>query len=190
MKFKEFKKKQSDITHLVDGSSVNKNSGIIDLIGDIDWLNSVLGLIVSLLDKENSELSDKEVRYKISGVIGILKKIQAHLMFIGSDVGKGCKKGLYITDDDIKWLEKIIDDFYLIPVHQFIIPGGSIHSSLIHVARSICRSVERKMYDFDKIDKDIKYMDRLSDFLFVLALYINQILGMDELVMDFDRKRS
>jgi len=185
MKFKVFHNGVHDITYLLDHSMVKKSSFIIKLLGAIDELNSYVGMAKSFL-QENSVDNNK-----IKEVIDTLSTIQRHLFYIGSDVGQGKDiKWTYIKKEDINWLEDNIDRFYVKKINYFIYPGGSKTSSVLHVCRSISRVVEEDLVEIQDLSLDSLYMNRLSDLFFVLALYVNDLLGIKEEKVIFEREKT
>ena len=155
-------------TSLVGGSRVSKCNDIIDAIGNVDELNALLGLVVCDLKKP---------------FISTLKGIQNDLFDIGADLATPMnKKGtvLRINKDYIVYLEKEIDKINnnLPPLNSFILPGGSKISSIIHLARTVNRRCERsvvKLNEKQKVNIEVlKYLNRLSDYLFVLARALNK----------------
>ena len=155
-------------TSLVGGSRVSKSNDIIDAIGNVDELNALLGLAVCDLKKP---------------FISILKNIQNDLFDIGADIATPInKKGtvLRINKNYIFYLEKEIDKINnnLPTLNSFILPGGSKISSIIHLARTVNRRCERsivKLNDKQKVNIEVlKYLNRLSDYLFVLARILNK----------------
>ena len=162
-------------TSLLGGSRVQKNHPRIEAYGTIDELNSYLGFAIS--SNSNEAINKK------------LFEIQNHLFIIGSHLAKESDKDFplpQIKETAILDLEKEIDkmESSLEPLKTFILPGGHPVSSLIHIARCICRRAERccvnlnQQQDFPMI---IKYLNRLSDFLFVLSRYINYLNQQKEI---------
>ena len=155
-------------TSLVGGSRVSKSNAIIDAIGNVDELNALLGLVVCDLKKP---------------FISTLKDIQNDLFDIGADLATPInKKGtaLRINKDYIVYIEKEIDKINnnLPPLNSFVLPGGSKISSIIHLARTVNRRCERsvvKLNEKQKVNIEVlKYLNRLSDYLFVLARALNK----------------
>ena len=143
-----------------------KCEGLVDVYGSIDELNSWVGLI------------DAKLKFSLS-------KIQSDLLTIGSALAGG-KTNLTFLESRIKEMEKQIDvmDKQLPKLTNFILPGGSELAAQIHIARSICRRVERQLVALAQrqfIDPvTIKYLNRLSDLLFVLARFINKKENVEE----------
>ncbi len=159
-----------------------KDEDIFKAIGDIDELNSYLGLVVSVAKEINPE--------KLVKVINALITIQKDLFKIGGMVNsygsKFYEKIEKISDKDLEKLEQFISDFSenLEELKSFILPGGSILASHLHVARTICRRAERSyvtLYRGKKYPKTIlTYLNRLSTLLFVIARHVNQLLGFED----------
>ncbi len=166
-------------TSLIGGTKVPKNHIRIESYGTVDELNSYIGLV-------NDYLTDEKTK-------ATLKEIQDRLFTIGSSLACDPDKesGLKIPDlkeSDVVLLEKEIDAMNeVLPVMKsFILPGGSVAVSTAHVARCVCRRAERACVNLQQQDEFveplvIKYLNRLSDHLFVLARYIGHISGVDEI---------
>ncbi len=166
-------------TSLIGGTKVPKSNIRIEAYGTIDELNSFIGLTA---DQFNDEASKK-----------ILKEIQDRLFTIGSSLACDPEKEsqLKIPDlkeTDIELLEKEIDSMneQLAPMKSFILPGGHVAISTAHVTRCVCRRAERicvNMQEHDLFVEPlvIKYLNRLSDYLFMLARYMGHTLGVDDI---------
>ena len=152
-------------TSLFGGERVKKHHLSIQAYGTVDELNSWIGLI-----KDNIENKEAE----------ILVKIQEELFTIGSYLATGDNEKMMVhlpklEDGPISELEKSIDDMQeILPeMKNFILPGGHSISSYCHLARCVCRRAERLTIETAEIQKVnpiiIKYLNRLSDFLFVMA---------------------
>ena len=155
------------LTSLGDGSRVRKSNVRIKAYGDIDEANSSLGICVY---------------YSNKNLKNILLEIQNHLFDIGADLcfPEKSKKYVTISSDKINFLENEIDHMNkdLDKLQSFILPGGSKISSFLHLSRSLVRRAERSIIDLnnkEKVSTDIiKYVNRLSDFLFVAARFENR----------------
>jgi len=157
-------------TGLIGGTRVPKDHIRIDAYGTVDELNSLLGVVTD-------QLGDVAINDWIL-------EIQDRLFTVGSslatDPGKDTKMKLPdLHESDVTWLEQQIDemDKVLPPMKSFILPGGHIAASHAHVARCVCRRAERVCVHMQNNDEFVaevvlKYLNRLSDFLFVLARYI------------------
>ncbi len=166
-------------TSLIGGARVSKSHIRLDAYGTIDEVNSVLGVV-------RSELPDQEK----AAIDTILARIQSELFNLGSQLA--CEdeamraKLPFIGEDSILALEKQMDDYsqVLKPLKNFILPGGSRAASHAHVARTVCRRAERlcvALADNGEADEiNVRYVNRLSDFLFVLARYLNHLMKIDE----------
>jgi cob(I)alamin adenosyltransferase len=159
-------------TGLGDGSRVDKFSPRIEGLGSIDELNSVIGIIIS------EQISATES--------GWLKKIQHDLFDIGGELS--IPDLIKLTMIKVQFLESNIDKMNkeLPPLKEFILPGGSKISAYTHLARTICRRVERNLFELNQRDKvnevSLKYINRLSDFLFVLARHFNKSKNIEDIL--------
>jgi cob(I)alamin adenosyltransferase len=163
-------------TSLIGGTRVPKHHIRIEAYGTVDELNSFIGLI------RDQDIND---HYK-----AILIETQDRLFTIGSllasDPVKSKMKVPQIKEDDVVLLEKEIDAMNeLLPeMRSFVLPGGHTTVSFCHLARCVCRRAERntiKLSEMEKVDEIIiKYLNRLSDYLFVLSRKLAQDLGAKE----------
>ncbi|MBN7815943.1 cob(I)yrinic acid a,c-diamide adenosyltransferase [Algoriphagus pacificus] len=163
-------------TSLLGGKRIPKSDLRIDAYGTIDELNSFVGLV-----------RDQEVNSKRSEV---LKEIQDRLFTIGADLatvpGKDKVKKPDLHEEDVELLENEMDkmEALLPPLTAFILPGGNQSVSFCHVARTVCRRAERivvELASYEPVsDLVIQYLNRLSDFLFVLGRSMSQELGAEE----------
>ncbi len=157
-------------TSLGDGSRLPKFHLRVAAYGSIDEANSVLGVAIL-------HVTDHEV-------LELMRHIQNDLFDVGADLCQperpgAAKPSLRITEEQVTWLEKQIDHFNadLQPLTSFVLPGGSPASAHMHLARTITRRAER---DVVRLSAEgpvnpavLRYVNRLSDFLFVLARYLN-----------------
>lgn len=163
-------------TGLFGGARVPKYDLRIEAYGTIDELNSYIGLI------RDQDLNTKTIE--------ILLEIQDRLFTIGSILAaQPGKKNLSVPSlvkEDIELLEKEIDsmDTQLPPMKNFILPGGHSTVSFIHISRCVCRRAERLTVHLsadNEVDSlIIKYLNRLSDYLFTLARLVGKDLGASE----------
>jgi len=157
-------------TSLIGGTRVPKHHIRIEAYGTVDELNSFIGLIRDQDIKEH---------YK-----EILIEIQDSLL--ASDPVKSKMKVPQISEEDVILLEKEIDTMNeeLPEMRSFVLPGGHSTVSYCHLARCVCRRAERntiKLAELDKVDEIIvKYLNRLSDYLFVLSRKLSKDLGAKE----------
>ena len=164
-------------TGLSDGSRVSKRHSRITAIGDVDELNSVIGIILT------EELGD-DIR-------DILTSIQHHLFNLGGELslpGYDLIKQPHVT-----YIEKQLDTLNenLSPLKDFILPGGTLAAAFTHQARCVCRRAERSLValqDQETVSEiAIQYLNRLSDFLFVLARHINKQSGQADVLWQSDK---
>jgi cob(I)alamin adenosyltransferase len=157
----------SGITRLGDNTKALKTDLRIEAYADVDEANSAIGVAIAL-----GELKKESVK--------ILLKIQNDLFDVGADVATPLDSNvsqLRVTPEYILWLENNIDTINssLPPLNSFILPGGSKGSSLLHMARTVTRRAERSVWtalEKHKIcmtDLPPKYLNRLSDLLFVMS---------------------
>ena len=157
-------------TGMADGTRKNKSDDLLNTIGELDELNSWMGKIISL-----DEIKiDKQV----------LIDIQHCLFEIGGSLSTGTEGSL--NSDDIETLEVAINTYNtkLPELDNFILPGGHESSADIHITRAVCRRCERSMVkikDSNNLSKyNLIYINRLSDFLFILASTVNLREGIRE----------
>ena len=165
-------------TTLIGGTRVPKSHLRIESYGTVDELNSFIGFLDDQLTDERSKKT--------------LKEIQDRLFTIGSslacDPDKEPKMKLPdLKEEDVQLLESEIDEMnkVLKPMKSFILPGGSMAVSSAHIARCVCRRAERicvNMLEHEMFIDPlvVKYLNRLSDHLFVLARYIAYLTGVSE----------
>jgi len=166
------------LTSLIGGVRVPKNHIRIESYGTVDELNSYLGMIGDMAN-------DSRVQEWI-------REIQDRLFTIGSALATSPEKEVKMKlpdlhAEDVSWLEAQIDKMNeeLPEMRSFILPGGHIASSTAHVARCVCRRAERICVAMHEQNEEVpelalQYLNRLSDFLFVLARYIVHINGGEE----------
>ena len=165
-------------TGLADGSRVDKFHARIESLGNIDELNSVIGILLT-----EKLPDDKKI---------ILEKVQHDLFDIGGELS--IPNHIKIDDKKIDFLENKLDAMNneLESLKEFILPGGSKASSYCHLARTVCRRVERSLFNLAQTDKvneaSLKYINRLSDMLFVLARFLNKINHFNDVFWKKDTK--
>lgn len=165
-------------TGLGDGTRVAKDSLRVHAMGDVDELNSVLGLLLT-------EPVSAEVRT-------CLTRIQHDLFDMGGEL---CMPGhAMIKPERVTALETILDAWneHLSPLKEFILPGGSKAASYCHLARTVCRRAERVMHTLNAQEAltavSLQYINRLSDLLFVLCRKLNQEAGVPDVLWQNDYK--
>lgn len=162
-------------TSLLGGTKVSKGELRIESYGTVDELNANLGLLKDVLEGESKDQ---------------IRLIQDNLFTIGaqlaSDPDKSKAKIPELTDQHVINLENYIDnmDEKLPELRSFVLPGGHIHVSYCHISRAVCRRAERiitRLADQSFVDElVIRYMNRLSDYLFVLSRKMALDLGAKE----------
>jgi len=164
-------------TGLLGGKRLPKNHIRIESYGSVDELNSWIGLLRDLTDFPKVE--------------GILEEIQNKLFVIGSELASDPEKKwdfATVQEEDVQVLEKEIDRMEndLPALKNFLLPGGHTVVSNCHIARCVCRRAERNVVALDQTNDEIsplliQYLNRLSDYLFVLSRWIGQKLGAKEI---------
>ena len=176
-------------TSLFGGARVPKSHIRVEAYGTVDELNSYIGLLKDLIETP---------QYK-----AVLKEIQDRLFTIGSILATEPSKQMKTPDlknEDIQFLENEIDtmDVQLPPLKNFILPGGHSTVSFCNIARTVCRRAERLVINLVLLEKEegqlinphnelgqalsIQYLNRLSDYLFILGRKIAKDLGAEEIL--------
>ena len=143
---------------------ISKSSAIVDVVGELDELNSLIGMCKSYVKKKENHI--------------VLESIQSDLFKIGAEIGYPSSK-ISLSDNKVKVIERIIDSLNedLPKLNDFILPGGSYLASGMHLCRSVCRRVERKIVKLNEtvIIREIvlSYINRLSDLFFIYARYFS-----------------
>ncbi len=165
-------------TGMADGSRVAKDDLLVHVIGEVDELNSQLAVVVC----------------HVPDVFGeSISVIQNELFNVGAELTMG---QAMLKQENINWLEKNLDELNqsLTPLKEFILPGGGLAASHCHVARAICRRAERSLVSLNKKNELnsylLAYINRLSDYLFVLARAISKAEGKDEAYWQSNRMNS
>ncbi len=146
----------------------------MEAYGEVDELNSLIGFVRSFIEDERMD--------------SMLREIQNDLFKVGSDLATPMdfERAIRVSPDMVDKLERWIDELNasLEPLKDFILPSGSRAGSLLHYARTVCRRAERRVVALMKEEEinppSLKYLNRLSDFLFVLARYVNKLDGQKE----------
>ena len=171
------------MTSLCDGSRLSKDDMRIEAYGTLDELNANIGLLISLLQADTLKEEDAVVN-----PIGILVAIQEELFVIGGQLAcADIKEEAHLyTQKLIKEIETNIDKLSSqLPVqHHFILPGGTLSAAQSHVCRTICRRAERRIVTLSHIatvsPEIFKFVNRLSDYFFILSRYLNNDSGLSE----------
>jgi len=175
-------------TGLAGGQSVSKDSLRIETFGCVDELNSILGMARSVANESKMDSQVKE------NILLFLKRIQNELFVLGGDLATLKEdqppEMVVIEAKHVEQLEKNIDEWQndLEPLKEFILPGGGVLASWIHIARSVTRHSERLAVELSKIEvinpQILPYLNRLSDSLFVFARWITRKTDEDEIMWE------
>ena len=169
------KKGDAGETSLYGGQKVSKTSLRIASYGTVDELNSILGMVLS--EKPTSKTER------------LLRTVQEQLFVLGADLATPISKEVRISrvsEEEVEFLETSIDDMetHLPSLKNFILPGGTKAGASIHYARTVCRRAERLTVECS-VEEEISplsliYLNRLSDFLFVLGRFENHSSNTEE----------
>ena len=166
-------------TGLGDGTRVAKDSARVTAYGTVDELNSAIGLVLA------NTLPER--------IREVLTQAQHDLFDLGGEL---CIPGMsMIADADITRLETMLDAFNenLPPLRDFILPGGGVAAAHCHLARTICRRAEREVVTLSHHDavrgEAVRYLNRLSDLLFVLARVLARESGHGEVLWQHERRK-
>jgi len=163
-------------TGLGDGSRVDKDSARIEALGDVDQLNSAIGMLLV-------ESLPEDVRETLLG-------IQHNLFDVGGELS--IPGYTLLSPTAVSDLESHLEVYNdpLPPLKEFILPGGSRAAALCHIARTTCRQAERRVVTLLKTEhaspNSRQYLNRLSDFLFVLARHLNHLAATPDVIWQRD----
>ena len=167
-------------TGLGDGSRTAKDSVRVQALGDVDELNSYVGLL--LCEDMPADLREE------------LVSIQHDLFDLGGEL---CIPGYQmITDDHVERLDALLEKYNatLPALQEFILPAGSRAASVAHVCRTICRRAERSIVSLGRSEtinaQPRQYVNRLSDLMFVLSRVLNRFAGGSDVLWQHERKRG
>jgi len=176
-------------THLIGGKERWKDNVRVEAFGAVDELNATIGLCRELLKEKGNA--------KFRSLIRLLKSIQNELFNLGTqlakDEGDEFKNLPQLSDDAILKLESEIDtaNESLSELTSFVLPGGSVINAQLHIARNVCRRAERRVVSLVKKEnvdpENIRYLNRLSDALFVWSRWVSKIIGDEENLWDPDQ---
>ena len=166
------------MTSLVGGKRVPKNHVRLEAYGMVDELNSQIGVLMSYVDDEHDH--------------DFLLGVQNTLFVVGSNLAtdtsvRELSQGSVVSPEMVERIEKEIDevDASLPPLRAFVLPSGCRAASVAHVCRTVCRRAERRilsLHDVAEVDEQVMlYVNRLSDYLFVLARKLNVQAGNQEI---------
>jgi cob(I)alamin adenosyltransferase len=169
-------------TGLFGGTRVRKDETRIEAIGAVDELNAALGLVRAELARAGTAPAD---------VDGLLLRVQHELFNLGAELATVAAVGsgaAMLTDSHVAALEVAIDEHEatLEPLKEFILPGGAPSAAALHVARGVCRRAERRLVTLATTEQVrielLRYVNRLSDLLFVLARSVNRAHRVGDVV--------
>ena len=166
-------------TSLIGGSRIKKSSLQLEAYGTIDELNAHIGLLAAMIKAHPTTDMTR------------LQWVQSRLFDVGTHLAMPCTEGAIapcaITTSHIQQLEEYIDtlDAQLPALRSFVLPGGSMEAAQCHVCRTVCRRAERVIAalaeSYPLSPEALTFINRLSDFLFVYARFLNKIGGVDEI---------
>ena len=169
-------------TSLIGGKRVPKYDDRVESYGTVDELSAVIGVLSDL------DGVSEDIRETLGVIQNKLFTLESHFaMDKSSEVSKMIPQ---LVDDDVLFLERHIDrmNAELPELRAFVIPGGNMKASVSHVCRTVCRRAERqgwRLASHDEVDAiDLRYLNRLSDYFFVLARYFDYLLEKDEKCWD------
>lgn len=173
------------MTGLIGGKRVRKSSRRIEAFGTVDELNAAIGLARAV----NAERSRPPVRHPVERH---LSRVQNTLFDIGSVLAlppdSSVRGSLPVGPRDVRRLEEAMDRWQevLSPLRSFVLPGGGLLTAMLHLARTVCRRAEREVFrlaESEPISETIIiYLNRLSDFLFVLSRWVAKTADEPELL--------
>jgi cob(I)alamin adenosyltransferase len=167
-------------TGLADGSRAPKNAPRIEAIGEVDELNSAIGVLLA-------ERLPKDVRDCLTGVQHDLFDLGGELSIPGHPI---------MSAAHVRRLENLLDRFNtkLAPLRDFVLPGGTRGAALAHVARTVCRRAERRTVALAAQDTapplGVSYLNRLSDLLFVIGRVLNLRAGRGDVLWQQGKNRK
>ena len=184
----------SGLTSINPNKRISKNSDIVKFLGDLDELNAYIGTLKADLFIINPTENSLEVIY------AWITTIQHALFDIGGAI---CSEDMEIFDEKaVIFLEEIIHEINqdLPPLKEFVLPGGSQLGAKAHVSRTVCRRAERSLINLIENDPEYKkkfkknlilpYINRLSDFFFVLSRLLDRLYKLDEQTWETSKKRK
>ena len=176
-------------TRLIGGAETWKDNVRVEAFGTVDELNAEIGLCRELLKETGNE--------KFTLLVKTLKSVQNELFNLGTQLAStedhDSENLPQLSDDAILKLESEIDtaNESLLELTSFILPGGSVINAQLHIARNVCRRAERRVVSLLKKEninpENIRYLNRLSDALFVWSRWVSNIIGDKENLWDPDQ---
>ncbi|MEX2489404.1 MAG: cob(I)yrinic acid a,c-diamide adenosyltransferase [Pseudomonadales bacterium] len=169
-------------TGLGDGSRISKNMPRVEAMGSVDELNSLLGVLVEEIRSEDNTA--------LIPISEFLRQCQHRIFDLGGELS--IPGYAIIHDHHVERIEEALDSINenLAPLENFILPGGSRSIATCHWARSVCRRAERDVVSLGETDEineaGLKFLNRLSDYLFVAARQIAKVQGIPEVLWEKD----
>lgn len=166
------------MTSLVGGCRVPKDCVRLEAYGTVDELNSVLGWMMTAMSDEKARNAVQECQHVLFGIGSVL----------ASQDEETARKMQGVTQEDVARLEQQMDEWEreLPRRNGFVLPGGVEAAARAHICRTVCRRAERRIFALAEEAyvpcEVVKYINRLSDFLFVLALHENNLAAKDEIL--------
>jgi cob(I)alamin adenosyltransferase len=171
-------------TALVGGRRVPKDSPRIEAYGTVDELNAIIGLARVF----NAEQKKPGKRHR--WLDEVLRRLQNELFDLGSELATPAEsvyEGMFrVGAEQVTALERLMDECQkeLAPLKSFVLPGGGRVGGFLHQARTVCRRAERRVLELSRVEDigewPLKYVNRLSDLLFVLSRWVGKHLGETE----------
>ena len=184
-------------TRLVGGAKAQKDAPRIEAYGTVDELNAAVGLVRTWNQRSTSEGAKPDV---VARLDSMLRVIQNDLFNVGADLATPADsrwEGMHrVGDAEVErlegWIDALNDD--LPPLREFILPGGGPVGAFFHQARTVCRRAERRVLTLMDTDPDVgdgvlRYLNRLSDHLFVAGRWAAKALGENEYLWDRPQKK-
>ena len=165
-------------TGLGNGERVSKNSPRVHTMGSIDKLNSIIGWTRTLASKDTFD---------------ILGLVQQDLFNMGGEIAIPDVEMNLLDESRVGWLDSLTDQYneQLPPLSEFILPGGNELSSRLHISRTECREAERNLIALSENEfvspSHKKYLNRLSDFFFVLARAVSSDENIEEIPWEYEK---
>lgn len=184
-------------TSLFNGTRVNKTDKRISVLGGFDELNSFVGLLVSNLKLNNISITNKDDKEGegIGNTIVFLEELQSEFFNIGSEIAN---PDLTVWSDKSGFIQRVEDKMDLMEsslneIKGFILPGGSTTAAMSHMCRVNARKLERYYIEFLEDHSELQQntslgalLNRVSDYFFVLARYINKLEGIEDTLWEHD----
>lgn len=175
-------------TSLIYGRRTRKDSPRVAAYGEVDEVNAHIGMAMAFLQGDE----------RFADLMAMCQRIQRDLFDVGRELAtpEDKREATYVTQSDVDLVEQMIDqlDSENPPLQRFILPGGHAAAAAFHVARTVARRCERTIVHLQEVDPVVpevgRYLNRLSDFLFVAARVVHSRTGAREPGVDFDAPKT